>query len=204
MMKPLLSLLLACSAIHFSYAQQPGTKGPAVRFLVGGALEFGGDEVAKVYFTNGNEQSVNAGQGGSIAVGAQFQIPTAEKFLLRTTVGYKYLTTEADNVHIRLTRVPIIATANYMVLNKLRVGAGIATHQAIKFNAGGIGDNMTFSGAAGPTFEVAYAGIGLSYTAMKYKDNMNNSYSANAFGFTFSATFPNKKRSTTVIQPVND
>lgn len=187
--KTLLFFLLLTSA-HQLFAQEIVKKGPSVRLLITGGLELGGDEVAKVYFTNGNDQSVKAGQGGSIAVGGQFQLPKVERFLLRATVGFKYVTTAADNVHIRLTRIPIQFTGNWMAAKKLRVGAGLAMHTNIKFKADGIGEDLTFAGASGPTFEVAYSGIGLTYTAMTYKDNYKNSYSANAIGLSFSLTIP--------------
>ena len=79
-----------------------------------------------------------------------------------------------------------------MATNKLRIGAGLATHQAIRFKSDGIGQDMTFKGTTGPAFEIAYSGIGLSYTAMKYKDELNNSYSANAIGITFTLILPKR------------
>jgi len=174
------------------FAQESVKKATPVRFLITGGLEMGGDEVAKVYFTNGNTQSVKAGQGGSIALGGQLQLPKLERFLLRATVGYKYVTTAADNVHIRLTRVPVQFTGNWMATKKLRLGAGLAMHTGIKFKADGLGEDISFDGASGPTFEVAYSGIGLTYTAMTYRDSQNYTYAANAIGLSFSLTIPGK------------
>ena len=187
----LLALLFFTSFCH-TYAQEQETKVSPVRFLIKGALELGGDDVAEVYFTNGDKQSVKAGQGGSIAIGGEFQMPGVEKLLFHATVGYKYVTTQADNVHIRLTRVPIQVTANWMATKKLRFGAGLATHQWIRFKADDIGQDMTFDGATGPTFEVAYRGIGLTYTAMTYKDQNKHPYSANAIGLSFTLTIPKR------------
>jgi hypothetical protein len=188
------ALLAFLAIIPFSkgFAQEVEKKAPPVRFLVGGALELGGDRVAEVYFTNGNTQSVNAGQGISIAVGGEFQVPKMEKLLLRGTVGYKYVTTAADNAHIRLTRVPIQLTANWMFTDKLRVGAGLAMHRGIQFKADGVGEDVTFKGANGPVFEIAYRGVGLMYTAMTYTDQYSKTYSANAIGLTFSGTIPRR------------
>lgn len=180
------------AAFNFAVAQEEVKKQPPVKLLLGGALELGGDEVAEVYFTNGDVQSVRAGQGGSVAIGAQLQLPNVEKLLFRGTLGYKYVTTQADNAHIRLTRVPLIFTANWMATDKIRIGAGLASHQAIRFKADGIGNDITFKAANGPTFEVAYGVVGLSFTAMKYKDNSNISYSANAIGLTVSGVLPKK------------
>lgn len=181
----LLSLLFFTSFCD-SYAQENEKKASPVRFLIKGAFEFGGDRVAEVYFTNGEKQSVRAGQGVSVAIGGEFQMPGVEKLLFHATVGYKYVTTQADNVHIRLTRVPIQVTANWMAARKLRFGAGLVMHQAIRFKADGIGQDIAFDGAKGPTFEVAYRGIGLTYTPMTYKDQDERTYSANAIGISFT------------------
>lgn len=187
----------ACIAL-FSFAdgraQAPATAQPATRFLVGGALELGGDRVAEVYFTNGNSQSVNAGQGISLAVGAEYQVPKVERLLFRATVGYKYVTTAADNVHVRLTRVPIQLTANWMLAANLRVGAGLALHRGIRLRADGLGEDIRFGGASGPTFDIAYRGVGLMYTAMKYTDQYHATYSANAVGIAFTAVIPRRSR----------
>jgi len=188
-------LLLACfllGSIKYLSAQEAATKKTPVRLLIKGGLEIGGDNVADIYFTNGETQKMKAGQGGSIAVGIEGQIPSIEKLLLQATVGYKYLTTAADNVHIRLTRVPVLLTANWMVTEKLRIGAGLASHYAIRFKTDGIGDDMRFKNARGPFFEIAYSGIGLTYTAMRYTDGQNNQYSANALGVSFTLTLPKK------------
>ncbi|HWJ02578.1 MAG TPA: hypothetical protein VNU93_02790 [Verrucomicrobiae bacterium] len=154
----------------------------------------GGDKITEVYFTNGEKQSVRAGQGGTLTVGAQVQVPGAERLLFHASAGIKYVTTQADNAHIRLTRVPVLLTANWMAAKKLRLGAGLATHRGIRFKADGIGDDVKFDAASGPMFEIAYSGIGLSYTAMNYKDEFNNTYSANAIGITVTGVIPAKKK----------
>ncbi len=192
MKKLTLFTLLTIAACTNVIAQEGQKKFTPVRFLIRGGLELGGDEVAEIYFTNGNTQSVKAGQGGTIAIGGQFQFTGLEKLLLRATAGIKYVTTAADNAHIRLTRIPINLTANWMVARKVSIGAGLAMHRNIKFKADGIGPDLTFEGASGPTFEIAYSGIGLTYTSMNYKDNMNNKYSANAVGLFFTIALPNK------------
>ncbi len=184
--------LLALTSLSQGLAQDVEKKAIPVRLLLGGALELGGDRVAEVYFTNGNTQSVRAGQGGSVAVGAEFAVPQLERLRLRATVGYKYVTTEADNAHIRLTRVPVQLTGNWMLTDQLRAGAGVALHRGIKFTADGIGPDITFKGAAGPTFDLAYRGIGLMYTAMSYTDQFGKKYAANAFGLAFTGVLPRR------------
>lgn len=190
--KPILLFFILFSFFNSSFSQNTEKKTSPFRFLITGALELGGDEIAEVYFTNGEKQGVRAGQGGSLGVGGQFKIPGAEKFLLRSTVGIKYVTTAADNVHIRLTRIPIVVTGSYMAAPKLRLSAGLSMHQNIQFKTDGLGGDYKFKSSNGPIFEIAYAGVGLTYTAMKYKDQSNHSYSANAVGLSFSITLPNR------------
>lgn len=185
-------LLLATLSTSFAQQEEEEKKQSPLRFLIGAAFEFGGDEVAEIYFTNGETQSVKAGQGVSIALGGEYQFPKVEKLLLRGTIGYKYVTTQADNAHIRLTRIPLHLTANWMATEKIRLGAGVVTHRNINFKADGIGENATFDGATGAIFEVAYSGVGLSYTAMTYKDQNNYAYSANAIGLTISGVLPRR------------
>lgn len=161
---------------------------PNLKFLVGAGIEFGGDSVAQIFFQNGSDQSVNAGQGLAVSVGGELSFPSLEKFSLRATLGFKYVTTKATNYHITLTRIPLEFSANYMVTKSIRLAAGFASHQNIKFNSDGLGANETFKGGFGPKLEIAYKWIGLSYTIMNYSDSLNNSYNANAFGITLSTT----------------
>jgi hypothetical protein len=197
MKKLLLLPVLFLAALSTSFAQTKEdsmavkTYKP-VRFLLAGAFEFGGDKVAEVQFTNGESQSIPAGQGVSIHAGGQFEFPNLDKLLIRATVGFKYVTTQADNAHIRLSRIPLHLTGNYMVTDKIRIGAGLASHQSITFKTDGLGGDFDFKGANGAIFEVAYSFIGLSYTAMTYKDEYNMSYSANSIGITFSGVFPKR------------
>ena len=159
-----------------------------LKFLAGVAFEFGGDSVAEIFFQNGSQQSVNAGQGGAIFAGGALFFSEKEKFSLRATVGFKYVTTKATNYDITLTRIPLEFSANYIVGKDIRLGAGISSHQNIKFNADGLGANEKFTGGFGPKFEIAWRWVGISYTIMNYKDSMNNTYNANAIGITLSSS----------------
>jgi hypothetical protein len=55
------TFFLAVSLVT-AFAQTESNYRP-IRFLISGALEFGGDEVDEIFFTNGDSQPVNAGQG---------------------------------------------------------------------------------------------------------------------------------------------
>lgn len=178
-------------SIYSGYSQDIPKKSP-VKFLLAGALELGGDEVAIIIFDDGSEQKVVAGQGGTLSAGIQIHLNKKENFALRSSLGIKYVTTKADNANIRLTRIPIHLTAHYFPDKNFRIGAGLVTHQSIRYRADGIGPDIDFKGAIGPVVEVAFKGIGLSYTIMTYTDESDNTYSANAIGLTLSGVLGKK------------
>lgn len=190
--KLLLISFLVFTAFGDLFGQGIEKKTSPVRFLFRAGLELGGDKVAEVFFEDGDNQFVKAGQGGSIGIGAEFQVPTVNRLLFHATAGYKFVTTKADNANIRLSRIPVQVTANWMATNKLRFGAGVASHRGIRFKADGLGQDLNFRSAMGPTFELAYSGIGLTYTAMTYEDESNEKYSANAIGLSLTVALPNR------------
>lgn len=182
---PFILCLICCS-----FAPIRAQEAKPIRLLVAGALELGGDEVAEVFFTNGESQSVNAGQGGSLFVGGQFQLPAVNLFFARASVGFKYVTTQAENVNIRMTRVPIHLTGHVRVAEDFHLGGGLALHQSTRFKADGLGDDVKFDSAAGPRIEVGWKGLALTYTNMSYTADNGNTYDASNFGLSFTATFP--------------
>lgn len=170
-------------------AQTKSNKQKPLRFLLGAAFEFGGDNLAEVYFTDGSTQTLHSGQGATLFAGGQLRLNKSEKLFLRGSVGIKYLTTKADNAHIRLTRIPLQLSVNYMPVKKLRVATGIVSHQAINLKFDGLGQNEKFTSSPGLQFEAGYGLFALSYTLMSYRDANNASYKANAIGITISGVF---------------
>lgn len=190
------SVLITFFLFSHSLSAQDKTKG--FSFSLGGALELGGDKVAQVYFTNGEDQSVNAGQGGSILAGLDYTFN--KSFGLRAVLGYKYVTTAATNANITLTRFPMRLSGVVHFTPKWWASAGFATQQRIVFKGDGILDNFKLSTSGGPHIELGYNQLFLSYTGMKYKDNQNGVYDASCFGLGF--LFPLKKKTPTVMMQV--
>jgi hypothetical protein len=98
------------------------------KFLIEGGIDYGGDEILQVFFTNGEDQTMRAGQGGFIAVGGQLEIANVKQLMLRATIGLKYNTTAAENANIRLTRLPVTLTPFWKINNDFRMGVGLTTH----------------------------------------------------------------------------
>lgn len=161
------------------------------RFLIASAAEFGGESLATIYFDDNSSQEVHIGQGVTFAIGGEFEFTNIKYFFIRTTLGYKFVTTKATNVDISLSRIPIKLTAHWNVVKKLCIGGGLAVHTGIKFKGGGLVPNVNFETATGPIFEISYGGLGISYTLMNYKA-FGESFSANSFGLTFVLPLPKK------------
>lgn len=185
----LLAQLLLNTQVKAQQSQRPLT----AKFLVEAGVEYGGDEILQVFFTNGEDQTMRAGQGGTIAVGGEFQFSQVKQLMLRTSIGLKYNTTAADNANIRLVRFPFHFTPFYKINNDFRLGVGVTTHLNPNLKGDGFLADIAYKSSVGPRFEFGYKWIALTYTALKYKDEKGESFSANSFGASVSFTFPNKK-----------
>ena len=185
----MLSLLLSATQLFAQQAGRPLT----AKFLVEGGIEFGGDEILQVFFTNGEDQTMRAGQGGLVAVGGELQFGNLKQLMLRTSIGIKYNTTAADNANIRLTRFPVHLTPFWKINDDFRFGVGITTHLSPRLKGDGFVDDVDFTSSAGPRFEFGYKWIALTYTSVNYKV-AGETFSAGSFGACLSFTFPNPQK----------
>ena len=105
---------------------------PRIGLVLDGGADWGGDEVARVYFEDDSSQSIDAGRGLSAAIG--FYVQPLPEWSVRATVGYKYESTRASDADIYLERVPVDVIASWHFADGFRVGAGATWHTAIKFH----------------------------------------------------------------------
>ncbi|MDX1905754.1 MAG: hypothetical protein SF053_01880 [Bacteroidia bacterium] len=169
------------------------TDAPVIgKLLIETGIEYGGDEVLKVFFTNGGEQSVRAGQGASLSVGGQLRFAHVKNLMIRAAIGVKYNTTAADDANIRLTRFPLTLMPCWLIRDDFRIGAGITTHLSPRLNGDGFFPDVSFVSSLGPRFELGYKWVGLTYTALSYQADNSTSYGAGSLGATLSFTLPGK------------
>lgn len=192
MKKLLTSCLLSFLLISFNTFSQQSTSPIIAKFVIEGGIEYGGDEILKVTFTNGEDQTMRAGQGGYIAVGGQFEFSEVEKFMIRTTIGFKYNTTAADDANIRLTRIPLTLIPYWKINEDFRFGVGITSHQSVKFKGDGFAPDVDFKSSLGPRFEFGYKWVALTYTSINYKTPTEENFSASSVGLSASFAFPKK------------
>lgn len=175
-----LASVLECAFMNTLNAQSSSQK---LSLSLGGGIEFGGDKIAEVYFTNGADQSVNAGQGGSLYAAVEYELH--KSFRIRTLAGFKYVTTAAENANIKLTRFPLQISGIVNLNNDWYLSAGLATQQGIRFKGDGFLDDLNLKTKGGAVFGLGYNSFFLTYTGMKYKDNRQNEYEASSIGLGF-------------------
>jgi hypothetical protein len=186
-----ISLFLTTIQVFAQQSERPLT----AKFLIEGGIEYGGDEILQVFFTNGEDQTMRAGQGGYIAVGGELQFSSVKQLMLRASMGIKYNTTAADNANIRLTRFPVHLTPFWKINDDFRLGIGLTTHMSPRLKGDGFIPDVTYTSTVAPRFEFGYKWIALTYTAISYKDKSGESFSASSIGASISFTFPNRKLS---------
>lgn len=132
------------------------------------ALEFGGDNVAKVYFVGGGSQDVRAGQGGTLALGGHYR-PASAPLDLVATVGYKFVTTAASNSDIGITRFVVQLVGLYDPVGEWWIGGGPVLHTGTKFDGGGLVSDVNFDPSIGLNLQAGWRWIGLTGTLMTYQ-----------------------------------
>lgn len=163
----------------------PAKSGPSLGFIVDLGFEFGGDDFLEVFFTSGDSQKIKAGQGGTVAVGGILRPNADSPLSLRGTVGFKFVTTAADNASIRFTRVPIELVGGYDFPNGVRAGAGLVFHASNQFNGDGFVPDATFDPSTGFTVELGYKAVALTYTALDYSMDGGQSFDGGSIGVAF-------------------
>lgn len=160
------------------------------KFLVEAGVEYGGDKLLEVLFTNGNTQTMRAGQGGYIALGGELAFEKVKNLMFRATIGLKYNTTAADNANIRLVRFPINVLAYWKIKQDFRFGTGITTHQGIRLKGDDFFPDTNLKSNLGVRFEFGYKWIAITYTTIRYRDKSEQSFSASSIGAALSFTIP--------------
>jgi len=161
------------------------------RFLLEFGAEWGGDELITVQFTNGNDQTMNAGQGIHLTAGTELAFLKIKNLLVRASFGLKWAPTAADDANIAFTRLPLTLSPFFVTESDFRIGVGMTAHFVPRFNGDGFVENIEFPTSVGPRFEIGYKFIAATYTLMSYDLNLE-AINGNSFGIILSSNFTNK------------
>jgi hypothetical protein len=151
---------------------QASSVGPHFGFSVAGAYEFGGDNLATVYFNDGSSQNLHAGQGILLAVGGHFQPARHSPWDLMLTAGYKLDHAGASNGDLSFDHIPVELIGSYRWGNGIRIGAGPVYHTNIEFKGSGdLGSapSVKYKDAFGEQLQAGWKFVALTYTFIRYK-----------------------------------
>jgi hypothetical protein len=179
-MGAILGLFALASAAQ---AAEPGTN-PGARggFLFQADVDYGGDDVATVYFEDDSSQDLKAGQGLGISLGGWFRPMADSSFEIQASLGYKFSTTAADNADIGMTRTLLQVEGLYRWPNGMYVGGGLMRHMSPKLDGDGFFPDVDFDDANGFNAEVGWRWISLHYTNITYKNDFVEDVDGSHFG----------------------
>lgn len=152
-------------------------------------LDFGGDDLATVAFTDGETQNVKAGQGVAFGIGGYFRPAASVPFELQAILGYKMVFTAADNADIKVTRSTFQLNGIYRFANEWYAGGGLMHHMGPELNGDGFFEDIEFDDATGFTAEVGWRWIGLHYTKLDYSSEGYLDADASHVGVRFTYRF---------------
>jgi hypothetical protein len=181
------ALLMASTAVNAAdEAAPPQDFGKRGGFLAQLDFDYGGDDVAEVFFEDGESQNVKAGQGMTVAIGGYFR-PMADSSLeLQASFGYKFSTTAAENADIGVERTLLQAGAAYRWPNGFYLGGGLVQHLGQTLDGDGFFDDIDFDDATGFNFEIGWKWIALHYTEMTYESDLYEDVDASNIGVRFT------------------
>jgi hypothetical protein len=171
-------------------ARAQGLPQPNSRFgpVLEAAAEFGGDNVVKVFYTNGDTQDIRAGQGVTLSGGLHYQLP---RFPLDSaaTVGYKFVRTSDYHTDLGINRVVFKVTGTYELPRHFWIDAGPVWHTAVKLNGDGYVPDIDFDDAIGVTAGFGWRWFGVTYTGIRYSSPLTGGVDANNVGVTATWKF---------------
>jgi len=170
---------------------QDGSSDPGKRggFLAQLDADFGGDNVATVYFEDDSDQNLKAGQGLAISLGGWFRPIESSSFEVQASVGYKFSTTAASNADIGMQRVLLQLEGLYRWPNGFFLGGGLMQHMSPRLDGDGFFPDVDFDDATGFNLELGWKWISLHYADITYSSDEFEDVDASHVGVRFTWRF---------------
>jgi hypothetical protein len=179
----LVSILPVCAPAQ-GLPQRNSGFGPVLE----AAAEFGGDNVVKVFYTNGDTQDIRAGQGVTLSGGLHYRLAQLP-LDIAATVGYKFVRTSDYHTDLGINRVVFKVTGTYELPRHFWVDAGPVWHTAVKLNGDGYVPDVNFDDAIGVTVGFGWRWFGVTYTGIRYSSPLTGGVEANNVGVTATWKF---------------
>lgn len=144
---------------------------PHFGLSVAGAFEFGGDNLATVYFQDGSTENLYAGQGLLLAVGGNYRPSKRSPWDVMLTAGYKINHAGGSNGDVSFDQIPVELIGSYQWGNGIRLGIGPVYHANVEYKGSGdLGSQPTikYKDALGGQVQAGWKWIVLTYTLISY------------------------------------
>ena len=128
-----------------------------IRGVLGIGLTGGGETLANVTYTNGDDQDIRS--GGLVHYYAGVDVRATPFLSFQGTVGYHIDSSAgASNGSVRFTRIPIEALGYFHVSDNLRIGGGVRLVNSPKLRGRGVASNVSdsFDNTTGVVVEGEY------------------------------------------------
>jgi hypothetical protein len=177
---------LAAASLALAGTAHSADSGKRGGLLLNFDLDYGGDDLVVVSFTNGDSQNVKAGQGVSVGFGGWFKPVEDLPFELQGALGYKYVTTAATNADVKVTRTTLQLNAVYRFDNDWYLAGGLIRHMGPELDGDGFFEDIEFDDANGLSLEVGWKWIGLHITQLDYSSDEYEDADAGSIGVRFT------------------
>ena len=180
-------LLTFNTARAFGGDYTPGT----TPMVVDAGLSGGGDKLVTLVYTNGDTNTIYAGDGlfGDFGIQQNF---ADSHWSIKATAGFDYWAASASNATISFTRYPLDVLALYNIGDS-HLGFGLTEHLSPKLNNDGFAPDASFDNATGVMLQYQYWLFGARLTSIRYKLSSgcaaNCSFSGNSLSLFFDYAF---------------
>ena len=147
-----------------------------VEWIIGLGMDFGGEELGKLYYTDGSSASVKANNGIAINAGAILANGKNSPFSTQITLGYKFGGPRGEGGDVTWSAIPLEVIEYYRATN-LRMGLGISYQIRPQLSVSLPTSNYTdtYNNATGFIAQFGWApvtehySIDLRYTSIKFQ-----------------------------------
>jgi len=119
---------LPALAFALAAAFPVGSHAVDVRPLLKLGIDFGGETLGTVTFTDGSTQSIKSNQGFYLGGGALIRVTDSKDIEVEVSLSYKEDSINASNGNVKFTRMPVDALVFYRFPQQFRVGGGLTYH----------------------------------------------------------------------------
>lgn len=139
------TFLLCAACLAASYTTASAAE---ISPLLRASVDFGGDELATVIFTDGEQETTRAGDGLHFAAGVGLK--HSPSWYSQASIGYKMGGTVSQNGELTLTSIPL-ELMSFHQTPRWRAGFGVSYVSHLEMDSSGVleGLNVSFENATG-------------------------------------------------------